>query len=297
MLSDIAMKNTDPKVLESIAKVIATVERLRAPNGCPWDREQTHQSLRKHLIEEAYEVLDVLDELDPRETPHSTKQKANFLEEWGDVLLQILLHAEISNEGATFGAPVGLGEIAETLNNKLIVRHPHVFEKERAMTPAEVLEQWGQIKTKSKPQGDSVFDGIKNGLPPIHRTLAVIKAVSKVGFQWDDWEGPIDKVREETEELKQALLDRASEKSQDAIESELGDLLFSVLNVAHIAKVDPEAALRGCLRRFEDRFRRVEIEAKSQDRKLTELSLKELDTLWEKAKQAIRASEKEKRDV
>ncbi len=287
------MKNTDPIVLESLSKVISTVERLRAPGGCPWDGAQTHQSLRKHLIEESYEVADVLDQLTPQEEPHSRKLKDNFLEEWGDVLLQILLHAEISNEGNTFGAPVGLKDIAETLNNKLIVRHPHVFEKEREMTPAQVLEQWSEIKAKTKHKtGTSIFDGIKNGLPPIARTLAIIKAVSAVGFQWDHWSGPLNKVQEETEELRQALSGKELNQKQE-IENELGDLLFSVLNVSFLAGVDPEAALRGCLRRFEDRFRRVEDSAKNAGKELNSMKLEEMDILWESAKADIKKERKE----
>lgn len=287
------MKNTDASTLTALSKVIATVERLRAPGGCPWDREQTHQSLRKNLIEESYEVADVLDQLAPEGAPHSKQLKENFLEEWGDVLLQILLHAEISSEGNTFGSPVGLQEIAETLNNKLIVRHPHVFEKEREMTPAEVLEQWSEIKTKSKKaSGASVFDGIKNGLPPIARTLATIKAVSAVGFQWDDWSGPLGKVEEETLELKQALSKKGLNQKQE-IEDELGDLLFTVLNVAYLAKVDPEAALRGCLRKFERRFRHVETCAKDAGKELQTMTLQEMDLLWDQAK----ANEKQKGDL
>jgi MazG family protein len=280
------MPYNEEQTLNEIRSVLKTVQRLRAPDGCPWDREQSHRSLRPYLLEEAYETLEVLDRIEKPSDLSDPLLKGAFLGEWGDVLLQILLHAEIASEtepGADFSA------IARTLNEKLIRRHPHVFGDTRVSGSEEVVRNWAEIK-KTEKSGEkaeeSVFDSIPKGTAPLPRTMKVISKVSRVGFQWPDLEGPLEKLEEEVRELRMALKARQEnpESGTEAIESELGDLLFCACNIAHFMKLDPEAALRGTLRRFESRFRHVEKRLLESGRKPGEAPLEEMDRHWDEAK-------------
>ncbi len=278
------------RIPQSFQAVFDTVHRLRAPGGCPWDREQTHLSLRPFLIEEAYEVLDALDAT-------GTGATAALREELGDLLLQILLHSEIASETGEFD----FGQVADALNEKLIRRHPHVFAVgEGDLKPATteaVLQNWEQQKVREKAEkaasaeAVSVLDGTPKGLPALQRTARVIDKVSKVGFQWPDLNGPLAKLDEELRELRAevATLEGAktgpeADAARARAEGELGDLLFSVCNVARFLKVNPEDALRGTLARFEKRFRHVEDRLRAQGRSPKDATLEEMDGYWEEAK-------------
>jgi tetrapyrrole methylase family protein/MazG family protein len=270
----------------AFSEVMKTVARLRGPGGCPWDREQTHQSLRKFLIEEAYEVLDVLDRIPDSKALDSPELDYAFREEWGDLLLQILLHAEIATETRP---DLSVEGIARTLNEKLIRRHPHVFGETKVSGSGEVLKNWDQIKKQEKGEitgFSSVFDSIPRSLPPLLRTEKVISKVTKAGFQWPDLKGPLEKLEEEVRELKRELEEPGAldEGRRARIESELGDVLFCVCNLAHLTKIDPESALRQTLRKFESRFRHVEQRLYERGSSPEQTDLAEMDKYWDEAK-------------
>lgn len=280
------MHHNEEAILRSFSEVLRTVARLRGPGGCPWDREQTHQSLRPFLIEEAYEVLDVLDRVEKPENLNDDDLRGHFEEEWGDLLLQVLLHAEIAHETR---AEVDLGSIARTLNEKLVRRHPHVFGEVKVSGSTEVLKNWDEIKKSEKgaaPKAESILDSIPKSLPPLLRTEKVISKVTKVGFQWPDLQGPLDKLEEEIRELKSALkgADPADITAREQIESEIGDVLFCAANISYLLKMDPEAALRGTLRKFESRFRHVENRLREKGSSPEQSTLEEMDRYWDEAK-------------
>ena len=271
--------------LSSIQKFIDTVHKLRAPGGCPWDREQTPQSLRKYLLEESHEVLEVLDQIDTEEKLKDGKVRDSLREELGDLLLQIALHSEIARENGAFD----IYEVARAIDEKLITRHPHVFGETKVSGSDEVVQNWDKIKAAEKAakgleEKKSVLDGLKKGLPSLARAEEMIKKVTKVGFQWPDENGPLDKLEEEIAELKAEI----KKGNREKIESEIGDLLFSVCNVAHFANVGPEDALRSFLARFEKRFRHVEKSANVSGKEMKAHSLDELDVYWNEAKRLER---------
>ena len=278
--------------LGGLAAAVETVKALRAEGGCPWDRAQTHASLRPYLLEETHETLEALDALAAARTPETI---AHFREELGDVLLQVLLHAEIARQNGDFS----IDDVAGDLSDKLVRRHPHVFGADKLGTPEEVLGAWEKTKRAEKPARQSVLEGIPAALPALQRSLKVIEKVSKVGFQWPDLEGPLAKMREELAEFEAEVKAASSgngnilnrersaklpEEMRRKLEGELGDLLFTVANVAHFLHLNPEDALRAMLARFERRFRHVETGAKAAGRKLEEMSLAEMDVLWDEAK-------------
>lgn len=279
--------------LDTLLKLLETVHRLRAPNGCPWDRAQTHQSLRQYLIEEAYEVLDVLDQIRSPEELKDEKIKGSFREELGDLLMQVVLHAEMTREVGAFD----FFEIAASLNDKLIRRHPHVFGEVKADSVDSAFKTWEQQKARekaSKPDA-STLDGVPKGLPALQRAGRVIEKVTKVGFQWEDMHGPLAKVDEELAEFKEEVLalekDPKNEEIRLRLESELGDLLFTLCNVGYLMKINPEDALRGTLARFESRFRYVERGLKAQGKLPEHSTLEEMDRFWNEAKQKQKAGE------
>jgi tetrapyrrole methylase family protein/MazG family protein len=288
--------HNEEAILKSFSEVLRTVARLRGPGGCPWDREQTHQSLRRFLIEEAYEVLEVLDQVERPESLNGSHLRSAFEEEWGDLLLQILLHAEIAHETRP---DVDFGSIARTLNEKLVRRHPHVFGEVKVSGSTEVLKNWDQIKKAEKgtiPAPESILDSIPKSLPPLLRTEKVISKVTKVGFQWPDLEGPLAKLEEEIRELRSALQhsNPQDENTRKQIEGEIGDVLFCAANISFLLKMDPEAALRGTLRKFESRFRHVENRLREQGRAPEQSTLEEMDRYWDEAKDLERKSEPKK---
>ena len=247
-----------------------TIAHLRAPDGCPWDQEQTHQSLRPFLLEEAFEVLETLDSGDA----------ADLAEELGDLLLQIVLHTQIAIDTGEFK----MGAVINHINRKLIRRHPHVFGDVAVNGVTEVATNWEAIKRAEKQaKGQSALvasalDGIPAALPALAQALAVSKRAVRVGFEWPNIEGVLDKIIEEAREITVA-------PNQENLESEIGDLLFSVANLARWREIDPESALRATNARFGRRFRKMEALATANGKGLSELSIEEMDALWEEAKQ------------
>lgn len=285
--ANLSRRNDLAPALRALEELIQTVHQLRAPGGCAWDRAQTHQSLRQYLIEEAYEVLDVLDRVDSPAALRDAGIGGAFKEELGDLLMQVLLHAEMTQEEGAFG----IAEVADGLNEKLVRRHPHVFGEVKADNEETAFQMWEKQKARekaNKPQA-SVLDGVPKGLPGLQRASRVLEKVTKVGFQWSDMEGPIAKVDEELGELKAELARvpagaAPTEEQKKKIEAELGDLLFTLANVGYLMKVQPEDALRGTLARFENRFRFVEKRLKEQGKLPENSTLEEMDRYWDEAK-------------
>lgn len=254
----------------AVTDLIDIVEILRSPGGCPWDREQDHKSIRRDFLEETYEVIEAINKED----------KDMLLEELGDVLLQIVFHTQIEREKGEFD----LNQVADGVCKKMIERHPHVFGTISVETSEQVLENWDVIKKQTKQQKtqtDSMLS-IPREFPALMRADKVQKKASKVGFDWDSADGAFQKVSEELDELKQAV----AKGDNDNIREELGDLLFSVVNVSRFIKVDSEEALTGATDKFIDRFSRVEQMAQEKGLDMKETSLEELDKLWDLAKES-----------
>lgn len=246
--------------------LVAVMARLRAPDGCPWDREQTHQSLRRYMLEEAYEAVEAIDSGDPR----------LLCEELGDVLLQVVFHAQVAKEAGTFD----FHDVVEGITAKLVRRHPHVFGDVVAESAADVTRNWEAIKRAEKggQEPESRLGKVSTALPALSRANEVQKRAAKVGFDWDDIAGPAAKVREELDELLAA--------KPEEQEGEVGDLLFAVVNLARMLKVDPEIALSGTINKFIRRFRYMEGRAAEMGRNLEAMTLAEMDSLWDEAKRA-----------
>lgn len=280
----------------ALAKVIETVHRLRAPGGCSWDRAQTHQSLRQYLIEEAYEVLDVLDQIHTTEELKKDKVRLAFQEELGDLLMQVLLHSEMTNEEGAFD----IYDVAAALDDKLIRRHPHVFGDMKADNEETAFQTWEKQKAKEKAANKeaSILDGVPKGLPSLQRAARVLEKVTKVGFQWEDMQGPLAKVDEELAEMKAEVLalEKLDKKSPEASEAreklsgEIGDLFFTLANVAWLMKINPEDSLRSTLVRFESRFKHVERRLKEAGKTPEQSNLEEMDRYWDEAKRIEKGS-------
>lgn len=254
--------------MKEFDRLIEIFERLRAPGGCPWDAKQTHKSIARCAVEEAYELVDAIDSGD----------LAHLREELGDVLLQVLFHSTIAKDLGEFT----IKDVIEGLARKLIYRHPHVFGDETASDAGEVIRNWERLKRseEGKEHRTSVLDGIPEALPGLLQARKIQSAASRVGFDWQDPSGVVDKVREEAGELLVAMEHGDSEE----ITSEIGDLLFSIVNLARCAGVDPETALRRTSRTFRRRFSLIEQEARDRGIPLEEMSLEEMDEIWERAK-------------
>lgn len=242
------------------------VSLLRAPGGCPWDGEQTHESLRRGLLEESYEVVEAIDEASPE----------HLKEELGDVLLQVVFHADIEKDAGRFT----LDDVADGICKKLIFRHPHVFGDTAVTGSDEVLVNWEELKREEKGQQTytDTLTAVARSLPALWRAEKVQKKAKKAGFDWPDASGAVDKLSEELEELKEAMAQGTN------IEEELGDLLFAAVNVSRFVKVDPEEALTAATDKFISRFRKVEAFAAQEGRDMAQMGLSELDQLWERAK-------------
>ena len=267
---------------EWFEKLAAVQARLRAPDGCPWDREQTHASLRTYLIEEAYEVLEALESGDD----------AKFAEEMGDLLLQIVFHSQIAKEERRFT----VADVIREVHDKMVRRHPHVFGKKRAKDSAEVLKNWEQIKkeerstagqknghgTKDAGKPGSLMDGVSRALPAALEGFQLTRRAARIGFDWTSIEGVIEKMNEEAEELRQAL----DTGDRGKMEEEMGDLLFAAVNLARFLQIDPEIALKKANAKFSGRFRRMEELAEEGGKTLAEVSRKQMEEFWETAKGA-----------
>ncbi len=259
---------------DGLTRLRYIVHRLRAPGGCPWDQEQTHESLIPHVLEEAYEVVDAIKSGDP----------ALICEELGDLLLQPVLHAEIASETGAFD----IDQMAHGLSEKLIRRHPHVFGEASADNSEAVLTQWDAIKRQEKgTQKEGHLHGIGVGLPALMRAQKLQKKAARVGFDWPDVAPVFGKLREEIAELEEAL----AQGSRPAVEEELGDLLFSVVNLARKLGVDSEPALAAANEKFVQRFHAMEERLNSGERRMGDpgLTLEEMDAAWDAVKKAARA--------
>ena len=239
---------------------------LRAPGGCPWDAEQTHESSRRDFLEEAYEVAEAIDEGSPD----------HLKEELGDVLLQVLFHTQMEREAGRFD----LDGVADGTCKKLIYRHPHVFGKAEVSGSAQVLENWDKLKRKEKAQNShtDALNAVAHSLPALWRAEKVQAKARKAGFDWDDVSAPLDKLSEELEELRAAVAEGSN------IEEELGDLLFAAVNLSRFVKVDCEKALTAATDKFIRRFAQVEQRTNAQGRAMEDMTLAELDKLWDEVK-------------
>src|SRR5437899_2509939 len=263
---------------EWFERLVALQARLRAPNGCPWDREQTHATLRTYLIEEAYEVLDAM----------KSGDDAKFANEMGDLLLQVVFHSQIATEEGRFT----VADVIREVHEKMVRRHPHVFGEKRAKDAAEVLRNWEQIKAEEragaqgrqehgeiekKDQRKSLLDGVPRGLPATMEGLQLTRKASRAGFDWESAEGVFEKLREEADELRQA----AEAKDTRKIEEETGDLLFAAVNLARVMQVDPEIALKNANTKFSQRFREMERLATEKGQAFAEIPREDKERLWE----------------
>lgn len=252
---------------EAVERLLRIIRRLRGEGGCPWDREQTHESLKVCLIEEAYEVNEAIDNND----------FDNLEEELGDVLLQVVFHALLGEENGKFD----LKSIANRESDKMISRHPHVFSNITKETIDTVLEKWENMKRKErKGTWTDELEHIPKSLPALRRSRKIQAKAAEVGFDWDRVEEAFGKVREETDEL----LEAASQMDRHRIHEELGDLLFAVVNVSRFLNVDPEDALNFTSQKFIRRFGFIEESARETERRLEDMALKDMDELWEEAK-------------
>jgi tetrapyrrole methylase family protein / MazG family protein len=258
-----------------ITRLLEVVDRLRGEDGCPWDRAQTLETLKPHLIEECYEVLDAVDAGDPE----------THAEELGDVLLHIALHSRIRAEEGAFD----FNAVAHRIADKLIRRHPHVFGKTRVADTEQVLANWEAIKATEHGEDTprSALAGVPRHLPALQRAQRIQVRAARVGFDWERAADVLAKVREETAECAaaQAAGDTA------ALEDELGDLLFAVVNMARFAGIDAEGALRNTADRFSRRFRHIEARVRAQGKALSDCSLSELDGYWDEAKAIEKTSD------
>lgn len=248
--------------IEDLVKLMA---RLRSKDGCPWDKKQTPESLKTYIIEEAYELVDAIEGGDPEK----------ICEELGDLLFQIIFQSQIFSEQKQFG----LNDVTDRIHKKMVVRHPHVFGGKKVSTSDDVKRQWVEIKKQTRP-GKSALGDVPKSLPSLMRSRRITDNAAQVGFDWEEVGQVEDKVIEEFNELGQAMaIGRKKE-----IEHELGDVLFALVNLSRFLKVNPEDALKKASFRFENRFHYIEREAKKQGRDLKNMTLKEMDVLWDQAK-------------
>ncbi len=267
---------------EWFEELAAVQARLRAPDGCPWDREQTHASLRTYLIEEAYEVLEALESGDD----------AKFAEEMGDLLLQIVFHSQIAKEEGRFT----VSDVIREVHDKMVRRHPHVFGENRAKDSAEVLKNWEQIKkeerraaagkkagdSKQEGKAGSLLDGVSRALPAALEGFQLTRRAARIGFDWDNVEGVFEKMSEESGELREAVSAKDARRSEE----EMGDLLFAAVNLARFLHIDPEIALKKANAKFSLRFRRMEDLSAKSGKALADVPRAQMEEFWEMAKRS-----------
>lgn len=255
-----------PQELDTFNTLVSIIARLRSPGGCPWDRKQTHASLRAALLGECYEVLEALDEGDV--------EKLSY--ELGDLLLQIILHTQIAAEAGEFK----LKDVIKNINTKLINRHPHIFGSAKAKNAEEVVHNWEVLKQEERGREVSMLENVPGQMPALSYSQEIQSRVARVGFDWEDIEGVIDKLAEEVSELKQV-------EDRERREQEFGDLLFTLVNVARRLGVDSESALREANRRFYRRFTCMEELCRQRGVNFADLSFDEQNALWEEAKRQV----------
>jgi tetrapyrrole methylase family protein/MazG family protein len=252
-----------PEDLSQFSALVDIIARLRAPDGCPWDRKQTHASLRENLLAECYEVLEALDEGDP----------AQLRDELGDLLMQIVLHAQIASEAGEFG----LGEVIANINTKLIHRHPHIFGSKKVKDAEEVALNWEELKGEEREPGTSILESVPKPMPALGYSQEVQRRAAHLGFDWEDDGGVIDKLAEEVGEFQRA-------ETEDEKAEEFGDLLFTLANIGRRMGIDLEAALREANKRFYKRFTYMENACRKRGQNLGDLSFDQQNALWEEAK-------------
>ncbi len=250
----------EERVCSQFLRLVRIMEKLRSPEGCPWDRKQTEKTLLNYVLEEAYEVVEAIE----KEDMEALK------EELGDLLLQVVFLAQIGREKGAFD----IADVAEVISEKMEKRHPHVFGGEKLETAEQVLERWDSFK---KEERKSLLEGIPRATPALLESFQMGARVSRVGFDWSSSREALEKVKEELGELEKAL----QEGDKRKIEEEIGDLLFSVVNVARLEGVNPERALKQTNRKFRERFSKIEEEAERRGKTLKEMSLEEMDEIWE----------------
>ncbi len=255
--------------LKNLEKLIEIIATLRSPQGCEWDRQQTHKTLRQNFLEEVYEAVDAIDEED----------KENLKEELGDVLLQIVLHAQIASEVRDFT----LEDVAEVISEKLIRRHPHVFGNQKVSGTEEILANWEEIKKAEKPERTSVLSGISKSQPALLTAYKISKKAVKTGFEWPNKKSLMECIQSEFVEFEKAV----ELEDEKQMEDELGDILFSVVNLARWHKINPELALINANNKFKKRFQTME---KLANKELNKYSFEEYDELWKKAKKELEES-------
>ena len=268
---------------KSFDDLVQLMARLRAPDGCPWDRKQTHASLKPYLVEEAYEVLEAIDHTDI----------TRLREELGDVLLQVIFHAQIGIEQETFS----IEDVIHALAEKLVRRHPHVFgttdQQQESLNADDVKVRWEQIKRnerEEKGQDSSALEGVPKTLPALLRAYQIQARAARVGFDWSDVTPVLGKLEEELQEFRDAMAASSasapstSPEANEHVEAELGDVLFTIVNVSRFLKINPEEALRKTINRFIDRFQYIEAQAALTGRSLQDMTVEEMDALWEQAK-------------
>lgn len=251
---------------ENLEQLIETIRILRSPNGCEWDREQTHKTLRPNMLEEAYEAVDAIDSGDI----------ANLREELGDVLLQVLLHSQIADDEGEFN----IEDVSKELNEKLIHRHPHVFGNQIVNSTEEILNNWDLLKKEEKNDRKSQMDGISKSQSALMSAQKISKRAIKVGFEWPNEQSLLDCINSEFHEFEEAV----KEKDKNHMEEEMGDILFAVVNLARWHKIDAEQALLTANKKFMTRFRKMEELA---TKPLEDYSFEEYDKLWKQAKKAV----------
>jgi MazG family protein len=274
-----AAKSRRGKRKPDFEDLVALQARLLAPDGCPWDREQTHETLRTYLVEETYEVLEALESGDRRK----------FASELGDLLLQIVFHAQLAAQRGEFD----ISDVIEEIHTKMVRRHPHVFGDAKAKDAAQVLKNWEQLKAEERgaetgKKNGSLLDGVPRTLPAVLEAYQLTRRAARIGFDWDHLDGLLEKLNEEASELRAALGKSAKAKNgiQAHTEEEVGDLLFVAVNVARFLGVDPEIALKKANRKFVGRFQEMEREMERRGSKLADASREEMEALWERSKEA-----------
>ena len=250
-----------------LQELLEIMERLRGEAGCPWDKQQTRESLKPYIIEEAYELYEEIEKNDPEK----------IKEELGDLLFQIVFQCQIAKENGEFDMSAVIDKIGE----KMIARHPHVFGDAECTTPEEVVKQWEVLKKREGKLRESILEGVPKAMSALLRARRLQKRAAQVGFDWEKVDDVLKKVDEEIHELKEAL----KTKNRPEMEDELGDILFMLVNLSRFIGVNPEDALRKTISKFIHRFRYIEMKAADQGKKLSEMTLAEMDSLWDEAKE------------
>jgi tetrapyrrole methylase family protein / MazG family protein len=248
-------------------ELLTIMEKLRGEKGCPWDKVQNRESIKPYIIEEAYELIEAIEENDPEK----------IKEELGDLLFQIVFQCQLAREKNEFD----MSAVIEKIGEKMISRHPHVFGEAECRTPGEVVKQWEVLKKQEGKLRDSILEGVPKAMSSLLRAHRLQKRAAQVGFDWEKVEDVLKKVDEEMNELKEALKSGKKEEMED----ELGDIFFMLVNLSRFIKVNPEDAHRKTISKFIHRFRHIEMRAAEQGRELSGMTLEEMDNLWDEAKQ------------